>query len=51
MIKGVKKEVEEEEHSLEAHLPFIKKVFNDAGRSDALKLVPLTVGTLKGPKL
>ena len=51
VIKGVKKEVEEEEHSLEAHLPFIKKVFNDAGRSDALKLVPLTVGDLKGPKL
>ena len=28
------------------HLPFIYKVFKDAGRENALKLVPIMVGNL-----
>ena len=36
---------EENEHSLEMHLPFIKKVFKDEGKPD-VKLVPLMVGEL-----
>ena len=40
----IRKDVEENEHSLEMHIPYIQKVFKDAGRADRLKLVPLMVG-------
>ncbi len=40
---------EENEHSLEMHLPFIKKVFKDEGRPD-VKLVPLMVGEIPKAK-
>jgi AmmeMemoRadiSam system protein B len=40
---------EENEHSLEMHLPFIKKVFKDEGKPD-VKLVPLMVGELPKEK-
>ena len=40
---------EENEHSLEMHLPFIKKVFADQGKPD-VKLVPLMVGELPKAK-
>ena len=40
---------EENEHSLELHLPFIKKVFSDEGKPD-IKLVPLMVGEIPKDK-
>ena len=40
---------EENEHSLEMHLPFIKKVFSDEGKPD-VKLVPLMVGEIEKSK-
>lgn len=40
---------EENEHSLEMHLPFIKKVFTDEGKPD-VKLVPLMVGEIPKAK-
>lgn len=36
---------EENEHSLELHLPYIQKCFKDAGKND-VKLVPLMVGKI-----
>ncbi len=36
------KSVDETEHSLEMHVPYIKKVFND----NQFKLVPIMVGNL-----
>lgn len=36
-------EIDEKEHSLEMHLPYIRKVFK--GRKD-IKLVPIMVGSL-----
>ena len=32
------------------HLPYIEKVFRDAGRADALKLVPMMVGDIPEAK-
>ena len=45
-IQELTNKVENEEHSIEMHLPFIYKVFKDAKRVDALKIVPLVVGSL-----
>ena len=49
-IMPIRKEVEENEHSLEMHLPYIQKVFLDAGRAESLKLVPLMVGDIPEDK-
>ena len=38
------KKVDEAEHSLEMHLPFIKKMFESRG--DDLLLVPIMIGNL-----
>ena len=32
------------------HAPYIQKVFKDAGRADALKIVPLMVGLIPDDK-
>lgn len=40
------KKAEENEHSLEMHLPYIYKVFSDAGNKDVL-LLPMMVGQVK----
>ena len=40
---------EENEHSLEMHLPFIKKIFADEGKPD-VKLIPLMVGEIPKAK-
>ena len=45
-IWRINKEIEENEHSLEMHLPFIQKLFIDEGRGDDLKIVPLMVGEI-----
>ena len=45
-IQELTNKVELAEHGLEFHTPFIYKVFKDAGRVDALKIVPLMVGGL-----
>lgn len=49
-IMPIRKEVEENEHSLEMHLPYIQKVFLDAGKAESLKLVPLMVGDIPEDK-
>ena len=49
-ITHFKKENDESEYSLEMQLPFIMKVFKDAGRLDHLKIVPLMIGDLPKPK-
>jgi len=41
----LKKSAEEDEHSLEMHLPYIFKVFNDAGKD--VELLPMMVGQVK----
>jgi MEMO1 family protein len=48
MIEVIGKNYEENEHSLEMHIPFIKKVFNDAEKD--FKLVPLMVGKIPREK-
>lgn len=48
MIELIGKNYEENEHSLEMHLPFIKKVFKDANKE--FKLVPLMVGKIPKEK-
>ena len=45
----LQKRHEENEHSLEMHLPFIKKVFDDANQP--FTLVPMMVGQIKGNQL
>ena len=49
-INKIRKEVEENEHSLEMHLPYIEKIFRDGGRAADLKLVPLMVGDIPEAK-
>ena len=46
-ISAVNKHIEESEYSLEMQLPFIKKIFGDAGLANELKIVPFVVGDLK----
>ena len=46
----IRKDIEENEHSLEMHLPFIKKAFLDSQRAESLKLVPLMVGEIPEQK-
>lgn len=48
-FNAIQLKYEENEHSLEMHLPFIKKVFDDAGNPD-VKLVPLMVGEIPKEK-
>ena len=48
-IQQIDQEYEENEHSLEMHIPFIKKVFNDAQQD--FTLVPIMVGQLDKEKL
>ncbi len=43
MFQQVEKEYEENEHSLEMHLPYIRKIF----QGQDIKLVPLMVGHVK----
>lgn len=42
MFIGLQKKAEENEHSLEMHLPYIHKIFADAGQQ--FKLLPMMVG-------
>ena len=49
-IAQIRKEVEENEHSLEMHISYIQKVFKDAGRAADMKLVPLMVGDIPDAK-
>ena len=49
-LEAVQTEIEENEHSLEMHLPYIQKVFSDAGRANSLKMVPLMVGKVPADK-
>ena len=44
-IQKIQMRFEENEHSLELHLPYIKKCFKDAGKTD-FKLVPLMIGKI-----
>ena len=46
----IRKEIEEKEHSLEMHLPFIQKAFKDAGNAESLKLIPLMCGDIPEDK-
>ena len=45
-ISRIQLKYEENEHSLELHLPYIQKCFKDAGKTD-VKLVPLMIGKIK----
>ena len=49
-IAKIRKEIEENEHSLEMHIPFIQKIYLDNGRADDLRLVPLMVGDIPEAK-
>ena len=49
-INPIRKDVEENEHSLEMHISYIQKVFRDGGRAETMKLVPLMVGDIPESK-
>ena len=46
----INKATDENEHSLELHLPFVQKVFKHSGEQHDFKLVPIMVGTLSEKK-
>ena len=48
-VQRIQLKYEENEHSLELHLPYIQKCFKDAGKTD-VKLVPLMVGKIPADK-
>lgn len=47
MVKLIEKKAEENEHSLEMHIPFIRKVFG----KQSIKMVPLMIGYLPREKI
>jgi AmmeMemoRadiSam system protein B len=49
MINKIQKRYEENEHSLEMHMPFIQKIFRDAQKE--YQLIPIMVGSLKKDNL
>jgi len=39
-------DIDEEEHSIEMHLPFIAKILKDSARTESIQIVPIMVGHL-----
>ena len=46
-FQQVDKKYEENEHSLEMHLPYVRKMFEArAGKNNDIKIVPLMIGEI-----